>query len=149
MKKILLLLLTSALFIGCSNKTEAPEETEQITSSETADAEVSKTENMIGGEEKGEGKVYLENESGTTENDNTIWIKNDDYQLLQIGITTEGMDGSKETVIYIDGKEHSIEQFGDTQSVLDLTSDQLSPGIHNVEVVQGDTFYRLMQYEVK
>ena len=149
MKKILLVLMTSALFVGCGNKTEAPEETEQVTSSESTDVEVNKTENMIGGEEKGDGKIYLENESGTTENDNTIWIKNDDYQLLQIGITTEGMDGSKETVIYIDGKEHSVEQFGDTQSVLELTSDQLSPGIHNVEVVQGDTFYRLMKYEVK
>ena len=149
MKKILLVLMTSALFVGCGNKTEAPEETEQVTSSESTDVEVNKTENMIGGEEKGDGKIYLENESGTTENDNTIWIKNDDYQLLQIGITTEGMDGSKETVIYIDGKEHSVEQFSDTQSVLELTSDQLSPGVHNVEVVQGDTFYRLMKYEVK
>lgn len=146
MKKILLVLITSTLFVGCGNKTE---ETEQITSEEITEVEVAKTENMIGGEEKGEGKVYLENESGTTENDNIIWIKNDDYQLLQIGITTEGMDGSKETIIYIDGKEHSIEQLGDTQSVLELTSDQLNPGIHNVEVVQGDTFYRLMKYEVK
>lgn len=149
MKKILLLLITSALFIGCTNKTEVPEETEQIASSESTDVEVNKTENMIGGEEKGDGKIYLENESGTTENNNIIWIKNDEYQLLQIGITSEGMDGSKESIIYIDGKEHSIEQFGDTQSVLELTSDQLSPGIHNVEVVQGDTFYRLMKYEVK
>lgn len=146
MKKILLVLITSALFVGCGNKTE---ETEQITSEEITEVEVAKTENMIGGEEKGEGKVYLENESGTTENNNIIWIKNDDYQLLQIGITTEGMDGSKETVIYIDGKEHSVEQFSDTQSVLELTSDQLSPGVHNVEVVQGDSFYKLMKYEVK
>lgn len=154
MKKLVSLLLIGLLlltFVGCGSETpkgDAKEETKEEVKEEPKSSLA-----FEGQEEVGEGKIYLINQSGTTEDGNVIWIKKDDYQVLQIGVHSEDMDGSKPTVIYVDGKEVDSQQLGDSQSVLELKKEHLGEGEHTVEAVQKDgdkiVFYRLMKYKVE
>lgn len=154
MKKLALVLML-ALFMTACSKEQATTEAEQTTEVATTEVatevttETPKEAGMIGGEEKGEGILYIENESGTSENGNILYIMEGDYTVLQIGVYAEGMDGTQPTVFYVDGKELTKEQLSHSQTSLQLQAEHLTPGIHNVEAIQGDTFYRLMQYEVK
>lgn len=153
MKKALILILVGLLvFTACGGKDEPKTETKEETKEEVKEAPKSSLA-FEGQEEIGEGKLYLINASGTTEDGNVLWIKKDDYQILQIGIESEDMDGSKPTVIYVDGKEHSTEQFGTSQNSLELKKEHLGEGEHTVEAVQKDgdkiVFYRLMKYKVE
>lgn len=87
--------------------------------------------------EIGQGSFYLENESGTTENGNVITIYDGgDTQLMQIGLNTTGFDGGKLTYVYVDGDLVTKEQYGDSQSTLDLESKHLKPGTHQVVLKQ-------------
>lgn len=87
--------------------------------------------------EVGQGTFYLENESGTTENGDPIVIYDGgDTQLLQIGLNTDDFDGSKLTYVYIDGELVTKEQYGDSQSTLDLESKHLKEGTHQVVLKQ-------------
>ena len=77
--------------------------------------------------------------------------------LIQIGVATEGFDGSKLSYIYVDGSLNSKEQLGDGQTSIDLTDDLLSVGTHKVEVLQYNNddassdvvTYKSASYEVK
>ena len=109
-------------------------------------------------QEMGEGTVYIINESGTSENGNVIVIyAAEDLLLTQIGLEAWGFNGGALSYIYIDGMLADKMQLADSQTSLDLAEDQLTAGIHTVEVVQyvdddpaaDMTVYKAMQYEVK
>ena len=150
-KTILFLVVSLSLGLVACNTAEKKNETaiENLKIAEEA-----KGQNMIGGEVIGEGEVYLVNQSGTTEDDNILYIKYDkEALLLQIGYESKDIDGSVPTIIYIDGEEIEQLQLGNSQGSIDLAKSNLDKGLHNVEFIQkdGDTtvFYRLAQYEVK
>lgn len=157
-KKFLIIGLITTLslsLVACNTaekKNEAAMENEKIMEEVT---DSTKEENkMIGGEETGTGKIYLVNSSGTTEDENILFVQyKESTTLNQIGIESEGIDGSKPTIIYLDGKEFEQKQLGDSQSSIQIIEDALEKGIHNVEFIQKDgddiTFYHLAQYEVK
>lgn len=138
--------------------------TEEVSPDETIPTEdqpqdeqnIAKGEKMIGGEEKGAGKVELQNASGQG---NHITIIPETNNLIhQIGMIFEEVDtnGSEPTTIYVDGEENSVVQVSKDvhkASSITLEDTQLDKGMHNVEVIQEingeQTFYRLLTYEVK
>lgn len=109
-----------------------------------------------GQEPVGTGTIYLVNESGTTENDNVLYVMyEEESRLEQFGLEAWDFDGTRPTVIYVDGEENTKEQLADTQTSINLQGDDFGKGVHNVEAVQyadnekDIVFYKLMQYEVK
>lgn len=113
-------------------------------------------EKMIGAQEKGSGKVELQNASGTG-NHITV-IAGDDPYMMQIGISFEyaELNGSEPTTIYVDGEKNDVAQVSKDNiyaSTITLEGPHLEKGMHNVEVIQEingeQTFYRLLTYEVK
>lgn len=151
MKKLITVLLigiASLSLIACGGESpaEAPAEKTEEVAEESGLA-------FDGQKEVGEGTIYLINESGTTEDGNVIWIMDGDYMILQIGLEGWDMDGSKPTVIYVDGKELESAQLSDSQTSIELEAKHLGLGEHNVEAVQKDgaeiVFYRLMKYKVE
>ena len=71
--------------------------------------------------------------------------------MMQIGLDTDGMDGSVCTV-YVDGMENTTLNAGErTQNSISLTGDALSAGTHTVELVKMDgdavVIYKSAQYE--
>lgn len=106
----------------------------------------------------GDGTFCLVNQSGNTENGNPIVIySSPDDLLIQIGYESSEMNGGVLSYIYIDGMLALKEQLGETQGQLDLSGDNLSVGMHKVEVVQYEnddtsgtvTAYKSASYEVK
>ncbi len=112
-------------------------------------------------EDVGSGRLYLVNESGSTENGDEIVVYPDmnsipfayvDYELWD-------MDGSILTYIYLDGVQMDKQQIGEGyQASLSLEKKwQVKEGKHVVEAVQyadndpkGEiTFYRGESFEVK
>lgn len=121
-KKIMVVALVALFLTACGgndNKKEAPKaEPEKIT-------------------EVGSGNFYLVNESGSTKDSESIEVMAEkDTSLLQIGIETEGIDGSLVSYIYIDGDLATKEQLSDSQSALDLSEEFLKPGDHQVVLKQ-------------
>lgn len=110
------------------------------------------------GKETGAGSILLSTEGGTSENGNVpvLFVAEDDI-LTQIGLDTQGLDGSHLSYIYIDGVLNTKEQLADAQMTLDLSNQMLEKGQHKVEVVQYDTdepdgevvTYKNASYEVK
>lgn len=140
-KTIVVLLFVSILLTACSGSS-APKE---------KDFDGSAYSDM------GTGTFYLVNESGTTENGNTIVIySGGDIILMQIGVEAWDFDGSLLSFIYVDGMEMSREQFGDTKTSITLEKDALDIGVHTVECVQyadndpaGEVItYKSGQYEI-
>lgn len=133
-----------------------PNETIPVENQPQDEQDIAKGEKMIGGEEKGAGKVELQNASG---NGSHITVIADDNQtLVQIGIYLEEVetDGSEPTKIYVDGKENTTAQVSKEStytSSLTLEGKDLEKGTHNVEVIQEingqQIFYRVLTYEVK
>lgn len=72
-------------------------------------------------------------------------------------MNSEGMNGGSLSYIYIDGMLADKQQMADYQGSIDLTGDQLSEGIHKIEVVQYEnddtsgtmTVYKSASYEIK
>lgn len=135
--KTCLAVMIALNLVACSgNKNENTKEETKTENTAVAEKEETKTA-PVEKTEVGQGTFYLENESGTTENGDPIVIYDGgDTQLLQIGITTSGFDGSKLTYVYVDGDLLTKEQFGDSQSTLDLESKHLKPGTHQVVLKQ-------------
>jgi len=109
-------------------------------------------------QEMGEGTVYIINGSGTSEDGNIpVIYAEEDLLLMQIGLEAWEFNGGALSYVYIDGMLTDKMQLADTQTSLDLEDDQLTTGIHTVEVVQyvdddpaaDMTVYKAMQYEVK
>lgn len=121
--------------VACSNNKpeNAKEENKVANTAPVEDAKTASVEET----EVGQGTFYLENESGTTENGDPIVIYDGgDTQLMQIGLNTADFDGSKLTYVYIDGELVTKEQYGDSQSTLDLESKHLKEGTHQVVLKQ-------------
>lgn len=139
-----------------TNEEITPDETTPIEDQPQAEQASATGDNMIGGQEKGAGKVELQNASGQG---NHITIIPETNNLIhQIGMIFEEVDtnGSEPTTIYVDGEENSVVQVSKDvhkASSITLEDTQLDKGMHNVEVIQEingeQTFYRLLTYEVK
>ena len=87
--------------------------------------------------EVGQGKMYLVNESGSTETMDAIIIyAKEDLVLTQIGLDAWDFDGSKVSFIYVDDVLNTKEQLHDTQTTLTLIDNALKVGTHVVTVVQ-------------
>ena len=90
-------------------------------------------------EDIGKGRMYLVNESGSTETLDSITIyAAEDLILTQIELDAWDFDGSKLSYIYVDDVLQEKEQLGDTQMTFTLTDDLLKPGTHTVRVFQFD-----------
>lgn len=121
--------------VACSNNKpgNAKEENKTTNSTAVEDVKTAPVEET----EVGQGSFYLVNESGTTENGEPITIYDGgDTQLMQIGLNTTDFDGGKLTYVYVDGDLVTKEQYGDSQSTLDLESKHLKPGTHQVVLKQ-------------
>ena len=103
------------------------------------------------------GRFYLVNESGTTENGKpiTFYIKKHET-FIPVGYETWDFDETKDSYIYIDGQLQEKKQLKDTQSSLKLTGDFLKVGKHKIEIAQYDEqkenkviFYKTAPYLVK
>ncbi|MFR9069316.1 hypothetical protein ACQQ2T_08965 [Paraclostridium tenue] len=109
--------------------------------------------------EIGNGDVVLSTTGGTTENGNILTVfVGKDTQLDQIGLSSENLDGSKLSYVYIDGMLNTKEQLGEmSQTTITLQDNSLKEGKHKVEVVQYDNdeqtgtpvTYKVVNYEVK
>lgn len=109
-------------------------------------------------QEMGDGSMFISTPSGTSENGNVpvIYVESD-LTLTQIGMSSEGMNGGSLSYIYIDGMLADKQQMANYQGSIDLTGDQLSEGIHKIEVVQYEnddtsgtmTVYKSASYEIK
>lgn len=109
-------------------------------------------------EEMGDGRVYISTPGGTSEDDNVpvMYIASNTL-IYQIGINAWDFNGSSLSFVYIDGMLFDKTQMSNTQSTLTLTSDQLTEGFHDIEVVQyvddctenEMITYRNMKYEIR
>lgn len=164
-RKIVTFLLATTIV---ANVTACGNSSNSSTEKESATAEVQSTnieketpaKDLPDGDyqDTGVGTMYLSTVGGTSENGNVpvVYSGSDDV-LIQIGVATEGFDGSKLSYIYVDGSLNSKEQLGDGQTSIDLTDDLLSVGTHKVEVLQYNNddassdvvTYKSASYEVK
>lgn len=111
-------------------------------------------------EEIGDGRFYIRNASGTTENGDEIVVypSMDSYPFAYVDYELWDMDGSIQTFIYLDGYEMDRVQAGaGYQSSLMLVEQwEVIEGMHKVEAVQyaGNdpanemTFYRSVEFKV-
>lgn len=107
----------------------------------------------------GSGTIILRTSGGTSENGNVPVIYADSEALImQIGLSSEGFDGSKLSFIYIDKKLVDKQQLGDrSDASLNLEGFMLEKGTHIVEVMQFDNddtsttpvTYKTVSYEIK
>ena len=101
----------------------------------------------------GKGELYFVTPDGTSENGNVPKLITKENPLLySIGCETNGMEYTK-CVVYVDGmKNGEIVASDMSYSTICLTDDELSEGVHTVEVVATDgetvTVYKTGQYEV-
>lgn len=158
-KKALILALSLAMLTGCGQQEEESPQSNpspSVESTQSNEANDEKGADMIGGERTGEGNVTLATPGG--EGEQVTLIVDDDTMMTSIDLNLENVDvdGNEPTYAYVDGKENRKMQLSKdsvSQQFLDLEEDQLTPGIHNVEVIQekdGDqVFYRHLTYEVK
>ena len=111
-------------------------------------------------EEIGDGRFYIRNASGTTENGDEIVVypSMDSYPFAYVDYELWDMDGSIQTFIYLDGYEMDRVQAGAGYQASLMLVEQWedAEGMHKVEAVQyaeNDpanemTFYRTAEYKV-
>ena len=167
MKKMMTFLMASMMVLALTacggNSAPAASQsagTEQPTASTSTTATAAETKDLPDGDYKdaGNGTMYISTPDGTSENNAVpvLFVEADD-SLIQIGLNSAEMDGSKLSYIYVDGMLNTKEQLADSQITLDLQKDALATGTHKVEVVQYDNdqpdgkmvTYKAASYEVK
>ena len=87
----------------------------------------------------GEAAFYLINESGSTADDDEIIVyaaPEHDYDMIGLGISTSGFDGSQLTYIYVDDELLQKDQLSNTSTDIMLTGSALDEGAHTVKAVQ-------------
>ncbi len=114
-------------------QTAAEEKTEVEQTTEVAERDLPQGDY----EDMGTGIMYIATAGGTSENGNipVVYVP-EDILLEQIEVDSEGMDGTLLSYIYIDGYLNETEQLADTQTTITLEGDDLTEGVHLVEVVQ-------------
>lgn len=162
MKRRTLALLLSLVMIfvlaacGESNDNPAEDSAQVSDSQDTQDTQRDLPEGDY--QEMGDGSMFISTPSGTSENGNVpVIYAESDLTLTQIGMNSEGMNGGSLSYIYIDGMLADKQQMADYQGSIDLTGDQLSEGIHKIEMVQYEnddtsgtmTVYKSASYEIK
>lgn len=139
-KGIILIASMAVMMSGCGMEKEQKEEMKTETKKETVVE--SEQEEEIGvelpiGTDVGTGTMYLATAGGTTENGNVPDVLAEkETILMQMEVDTEGFDSTKISFVYIDGEFKTKEQFGDSQSTIDIEGDSMKEGEHTVSVVQ-------------
>jgi hypothetical protein len=171
MVAIILALMMAAAAAGCgasaptSSRSQKSVETlsgEESTNGESPDNDLtsSAVERLPDGDYKdiGKGTLIIATEGGTSENGNLPVIFVDKSTVMDgLGIHTSEFDGSKLSYVYVDGVLNSKDQYGHTDTSINLKRQNLTVGTHKVEVVQYDTdklggkvvTYKMASYEVK
>ncbi|MBC1983044.1 hypothetical protein [Listeria booriae] len=141
MKKVVIIMMATVIsvFIGACGKEESSKDTINETKStenkETATKYIEKRN--FEENDTGEGKMWIDTPSGTSENGNIPYFFYDkDLQVTQLGLNTTDFDASKQTYIYIDGYLIDKYQLGTSQNSIDLKGDNLKVGTHEVIAVQ-------------
>lgn len=162
-RKLLLMLLmcTLLLLVGCGSS----EDKQDKTAADPVPAKQEEKEKTVDppsdGSDFGNGKFYLENESGSTKDIERVIIFADDSveKMLQLGYKAEDFNGKHLTFIYVDSELRHKEQLGDytvSSIVLNKQSD-FKVGVHQVVVKQFDNdkedgnliLRKTVEYEVK
>jgi hypothetical protein len=169
---ILTLFLTLLLFTGCStsgyeksNGTVAPPTVTKSSSIESAtesavESGSSEAKDLSAGDYKdtGKGEFAISTPSGTSENGNVPIIFTDKNSVMGgLGIYVRKFDGAKLSYVYVDGKLIKKDQYADTDTSINLKSQNITAGTHKVEIAQYDTdspdgkliTYKSASYEVK
>ena len=166
LKKIGILLLSLIFvlsFTACGSGSDTTEDNGDTTAVEepATDNDVERDFPEGDYEEIGNGTMYVITPSGSSEDGSVpvlyVDVSDRDNILESIELDAWDYDGSVLSYVYIDGMENTKEQLADTQTTLGLTGNELSEGVHVVEVVQfeGDDpageilSYRSTSYEVK
>lgn len=153
MKKITALVLVFAIalvLVACGDNASTKEEK----------SKEKKVEKDFEGEysDMGAGEIVISTPSGTSEDGNVpVLFTGEDDILIDIGLDTYELDGSRLSYIYVDGMEKDKKQLGDAQTSIELKKNDLKPGKHKVEVVQYDNdkpdgnvvTYKVAYYEAK
>ncbi|MGL5754247.1 MAG: hypothetical protein ACRCYC_02880 [Paraclostridium sp.] len=110
-------------------------------------------------DEMGEGNITVTTPTSSSEGGTIPIIHIDEYRgLSQLGLKSDGFYNSKPSYIYIDGKLNAIEKLGELNSLtLTICEEDLSEGIHKIEVVQFENdktsgtpvIYKNCKYEIK
>ena len=166
LKKIGILLLSLIFvlsFTACGSGSDTTEDNGDTTAVEepATDNDVERDFPEGDYEEIGNGTMYVITPSGSSEDGSVpvlyVDVSDRDNILESIELDAWDYDGSVLSYVYIDGMENTKEQLADTQTTLGLTGNELSEGVHVVEVVQFDgddpageiLSYRSTSYEVK
>ena len=166
LKKIGILLLSLIFvlsFTACGSGSDTTEDNGDTTAVEepATDNDVERDFPEGDYEEIGNGTMYVITPSGSSEDGSVpvlyVDVSDRDNILESIELDAWDYDDSVLSYVYIDGMENTKEQLADTQTTLGLTGNELSEGVHVVEVVQfeGDDpageilSYRSTSYEVK
>ena len=157
MKRFFALLVVLSMLIAITACGESKEQTE--TKAPGASENVIEKDLPEGVyEELGEGTAYVSTAGGTSENGNVpVIYAEPDIIVMQIGLNAWDFNGNALSFVYIDGMLIDKMQLADTQTSLNLQQNQLTDGLHKVEVVQYENddpsaamiTYKAMQYEVK
>ena len=146
MKKILMLIasiMMIAAIAGCGS--EEPKEVDR---------------DLLEGNytEMGDGDIYLVCAGGSTEDGNVpVMYESASTTASSFGINARGFNGGNLSFIYVDGILLDKEQLADSQITVQIAKEQLTFGVHKVEVVQYENddpaanmiTYRTFSYEVK
>lgn len=151
MKKLIRIIFIVALvLIGLSSCNNTSSNKENIISSTTPIETTKENSNQntiienteknlnLNIEEKGYGKFYLINSTGTTEDNNIIYedLNGENVKSTQLGFEAWDVGSHKTSYIYLDGKLVKKLIMDDIQSSINLEEDDLNPGKHTVEVLQ-------------
>ena len=167
MKKILMITMLGAVMsslVACtSNKADTTNQnaTTEISLSAEKSSEVrEKTPELVySGEEVGNGNFYVSTPGGTSADGNIPVIYGQkDTIIYQLGISSEGMDGSLLSYIYIDGKEMGKQQMSDSSGSIELDGSFFQKTAeHDVECIQYENndvsgkavFYRHANFKIE
>lgn len=97
-------------------------------------------------DDQGNGTMNIVNESGNSADGKPIVIYFDSNTVGQgFDVSTEGIDGGKLSFLYSDGQLISKEQLADSQTFIELDSDEI--GERSAALSAGDHTFQLVQFD--